>query len=633
MASSTVADSAPRFSGQLKSLTKKTLVEQVFPALKLSSKDKSGKALTVDTLRDDLKKHLAENQATLQHDVRFAGLYPIAGTAKGSRKTPKNSAHKDAEVAAESAQPTLPLTGANLTLQQRNVLLDPPGKTMPLTLGKGEGKGKPSPEDGGSGSDASSVIDALPSPLTESELEGHAASDGEAGENDGADKSKKKSEEVTILLDLHQYKNQAAPPSQFMLKAPVHRTQAMDGSSFYNASLADIVPKLVNQASPLKGDRMAHIYRPALGVANNGTMDVGEVADFMRGGKPKYFAAADLVPLRTTVDDLFGLDMWYKPSVEENAPVPSSLGVSALTPAIPHLPQGGSGTSRSSVKGHPIQTLLDKANQNLFLLLIIGMTTPARTHTGSNVHAVQQMAMGKEVAAHIAKYRPFSRSDDLEATSGFVVWADWNPTNTVQAILDEHMPAWAKLRETSFNLLDAIEAGGFGRTVGKVARSTYLQGCKLKGPLGDWIRDGAVDDGQAWAKLGPTKFIALVGNAYREQHPHLQKNANKTQQQTRAEIDEQNLLQLALGTDVANVAGPSKPNRKRATSGGSGSAAKKSKKSRDEVEASSGEDSDTAAEREKLLQKIAALDKKGKGKGKGKQRARSITSDTLDDEQ
>ncbi|KAJ7069898.1 hypothetical protein C8F01DRAFT_1328178 [Mycena amicta] len=554
MASSTVADSAPRFSGQLKSLTKKTLVEQVFPALKLSSKDKSGKALTVDTLRDDLKKHLAENQATLQHDVRFAGLYPIAGTAKGSRKTPKNSAHKDAEVAAESAQPTLPLTGANLTLQQRNVLLDPPGKTMPLTLGKGEGKGKPSPEDGGSGSDASSVIDALPSPLTESELEGHAASDGEAGENDGADKSKKKSEEVTrytVLLDLHQYKNQAAPPSQFMLKAPVHH-------------------------------------------------------------------------------------MWYKPSVEENAPVPSSLGVSALTPAIPHLPQGGSGTSRSSVKGHPIQTLLDKANQNLFLLLIIGMTTPARTHTGSNVHAVQQMAMGKEVAAHIAKYRPFSRSDDLEATSGFVVWAasaDWNPTNTVQAILDEHMPAWAKLRETSFNLLDAIEAGGFGRTVGKVARSTYLQGCKLKGPLGDWIRDGAVDDGQAWAKLGPTKFIALVGNAYREQHPHLQKNANKTQQQTRAEIDEQNLLQLALGTDVANVAGPSKPNRKRATSGGSGSAAKKSKKSRDEVEASSGEDSDTAAEREKLLQKIAALDKKGKGKGKGKQRARSITSDTLDDEQ
>ncbi|KAJ7045385.1 hypothetical protein C8F04DRAFT_1064615 [Mycena alexandri] len=347
----------------------------------------------------------------------------------------------------------------------------------------------------------------------------------------------------TILLrfshpiDTHQPAQQVA-----VNNASIIKTTSSDGTIKHQVELTKLLPKALENSSPMKADRAGRFSRP--GVHHPGdVMSVGTVAQHLEGTAEKLpnlsFQTGNRVTL-VDLGDVFGCELFFQPSMQPPATAPSApsttvptvlttQSMSALTGApapLTNLTGAGSdlpleiAQARREVQVQD-QSILPKRAQNSTPHFLAFLRQFAQQDGGlateRNKTAGQARRSNAQFMPFFNKFKVFSTGAGYHIPANFIA-PSWVTVN-----------GWEQYRNCTFTQLLIIEAAERASTSTRTNMSLFKKARKIPGSVSDWVKSplpplrdddddsDALEDQSPFESMRLHEFQTLVKEEYDEQ--------------------------------------------------------------------------------------------------------------------
>ncbi|KAJ7095028.1 hypothetical protein C8R44DRAFT_890156 [Mycena epipterygia] len=388
---------------------------------------------------------------SLEDEEKFAPLFQFRRdhpaqqprSSKKIAKLKKTSASKAAEDQEEKSKTSKALTGATLNLFDQKVTTDPVGSVRPL------------------GSQP---------------VKKEAGDEDDEEEDNGKDDDEEKGSPLELDLRLPKT-TQSSSSVTPQIRRIQHALSA--GSVKHEVNLTELVPLAINTDTPMKADRAGRVGRPGIyPITGNGPniMSIGSIGQLLEGGSIHTnlnFDRGNKIVLNDLGEDVFGVQLYYEPTVTPSIMAPPVLPPTSLT---------GADTDRP----------LEIAQQR---------------HRAKPIPPKRAL----EVTAHLSQFlREFTQSDVLPQDTNFTAgqaldayllfskfaspFKVWNKKGAGYTIPPDFIapdyvtsPGWEQYRNGTFTQKELIAAAGLTSTCTRNNNSLFAKAKELPGRIGRWV--------------------------------------------------------------------------------------------------------------------------------------------------
>ncbi|KAJ7077630.1 hypothetical protein B0H15DRAFT_805095 [Mycena belliarum] len=311
-----------------------------------------------------------------------------------------------------------------------------------------------------------------------------------------------KKEVTAVLVKLLDPDNQKPPQEVFVGDFSTISSKTPGGSPKREALLTDLIPAILNNSSPVKGDRAGRFSRPGFGVGS--IMDIGSVAQHQEGSVHQNlkWERANRYTLNDLGEGLFGADLYFKSSpVVTHASTPTSLtGAKSDRPIVIARARAQAATSAQ------VPTVPPPTKQR---------STPEFGEFLRDFAQSPRLSQKKNTIASIGKpnfweFQHFAAcfSTFDKKTAGFLIPHDWDAPSYMT--FDD----WRSYRNITFTKDEIIEAAGLKASSTNSNNKAFKAALAAGGKIGQWVNSENEDlDDDAFQvldrKYGPmtlTKF-------------------------------------------------------------------------------------------------------------------------------
>ncbi|KAF7372701.1 hypothetical protein MVEN_00133500 [Mycena venus] len=443
------------FQGKLGRLKKKDL-QDICRELGMNEKD-------VKKQKDILLKHVEsvlDSNPSLAKDPRFKDLERDKSAGQKAKRT---SAAKISEDKSEASKAPKALTGANLKLRNQK-------DASKVKSNKGGSSPLPDMTES-SEEDAQSEVHHQ---SDEEEQEEHESGGEKGGKEKDIPPSPPHTPPPIVLVSVKHPLQPLLPGEQvYVDNIKIFRSTTADGTVQHEAELTELLPKVIDNNSPIKADRAGRFSRPGVHKPEE-LMPVGSVAQHLDGSvlpSNLTFGRANRVLLADRGDE-YGVTLYFQPSTTGQVPVP----VTELTGAKTDKPLE---IAKARPRGGQLEVPIRRQEivTDQFRTFIQQFANNPKFSAKTNLTAGQCLDSYLEASSFLALFKGFKK-----ANLGYYISADFNAPSQVT------MQGWEQFRHCSFTQIILLKAGGLGNSSTRDNLKLFKRAKEIGGDIGKWVK-------------------------------------------------------------------------------------------------------------------------------------------------